>query len=415
MRECSDFIQHEKKLFGFYRGKVLKHLPFGKCKIYIYGVYDPSLLDTPDYIPDAEQAAPLFGGSNNGNGSFSYPNINATVWCFFANGDQNMPVYFASTLAGDNAFGQYEKIMPPRYRYDHLKDSNKEQYEEEKEREESKHSDKHLITSGNTQIQLHESGKLSVIVRNPYQLHAKVDHNDTFQYESQYDHTTDYPVEYKVEMDQISSIHCKVVVDNEVNNGEIFSSTYQYNNKPTIVDKKFVSPEKIKSQVLSTQSNIVQNNIDNITLSTWTDKVRTINGKDQTTLISGETYVKIKSENDVEIIEYINDNVKNCKINNIKNSTKEILDQNINDTTKDSNNFSRIYQDKYGNIYIESAKSIVLKSKTISINAEEQLDINGKSILVKSDVNTTLSSAAVRIDTITGNTAIISRRGTTIL
>jgi len=70
----------------------------------------------------------------------------------------------------------------------------------------------------------------------------------------------------------------------------------------------------------------VQNNIDNITLSTWTDKVRTINGKDQTTLISGETYVKIKSENDVEIIEYINDNVKNCKINDIKNSTKEILD-----------------------------------------------------------------------------------------
>jgi len=70
----------------------------------------------------------------------------------------------------------------------------------------------------------------------------------------------------------------------------------------------------------------VQNNIDNITLSTWTDKVRTINGKDQTTLISGETYVKIKSENNVEIIEYINDNVKNCKINDIKNSTKEILD-----------------------------------------------------------------------------------------
>ena len=34
---------------------------------------------------------------------FSYPNIGATVWCFFANGDQNLPVYFAMTLGGDVA------------------------------------------------------------------------------------------------------------------------------------------------------------------------------------------------------------------------------------------------------------------------------------------------------------------------
>jgi len=36
---------------------------------------------------------------------FSYPNIGATVWCRFENEDQNKPVYFASSLGGENAFG----------------------------------------------------------------------------------------------------------------------------------------------------------------------------------------------------------------------------------------------------------------------------------------------------------------------
>ena len=63
-------------------------------------MYPDSCADNPDTIPDAEQAGPLFGGINSGNGCFSYPNIGAVVWCMFQNGDQNYPVYFASRLGG---------------------------------------------------------------------------------------------------------------------------------------------------------------------------------------------------------------------------------------------------------------------------------------------------------------------------
>jgi len=75
------------KLVGIYRGIVLKHLPHGYCKIMIPGVYPLSLSSYPDELPSAEQATSLFAGANNGNGIFSYPNIGATVWCLFANGD----------------------------------------------------------------------------------------------------------------------------------------------------------------------------------------------------------------------------------------------------------------------------------------------------------------------------------------
>lgn len=68
------------KLFGFYRGKVIRHLPAGKLKVYIPGVY---LTDEPDELPECEQATPLFAGTNKGNGCFSYPNLESIVWCFF--------------------------------------------------------------------------------------------------------------------------------------------------------------------------------------------------------------------------------------------------------------------------------------------------------------------------------------------
>lgn len=99
-----------KKLDGFYRGTVLKHLAGGKCKVFVYGVYNQDYLEDPDKLPDAEQAAPLYGGCNNGNGVFSYPNIGSTVWCFFQNGDQNLPVIFAATLGGNIANENYSII-----------------------------------------------------------------------------------------------------------------------------------------------------------------------------------------------------------------------------------------------------------------------------------------------------------------
>lgn len=75
------------KLVGMFRGKVLKHLPHGYCKIMVHGVYPQDWEAQPDMLPSAEQASILFGGTNQGNGVFSYPNIGSSVWCWFANGD----------------------------------------------------------------------------------------------------------------------------------------------------------------------------------------------------------------------------------------------------------------------------------------------------------------------------------------
>lgn len=97
---------------GFYRGTVIEHLSNGFCKVFIPGIYPDEWKDDPDMLPPAEQAAPLSFGTNTGLGVFSYPNIGSTVWCFFANGDQNYPVYFASTLAGPEATANWDKSRP---------------------------------------------------------------------------------------------------------------------------------------------------------------------------------------------------------------------------------------------------------------------------------------------------------------
>lgn len=98
------------KLTGFYRGIVKKHLSNGFCKIWIPSVYPEQWQNEPDKLPDAEQAAPLSFGTNNGLGIFSYPNIDSIVWCFFANGDQNFPIYFASTLGGEYALKKWNRV-----------------------------------------------------------------------------------------------------------------------------------------------------------------------------------------------------------------------------------------------------------------------------------------------------------------
>ena len=88
------------KLTGFYRGIVKAHSEAGKCKIFWPGV-SPSEYETkPEYLPDAEQAAPLFAASKQNDGLFFYPDIDSIVWGFFANGDVNFPVYFASSIGG---------------------------------------------------------------------------------------------------------------------------------------------------------------------------------------------------------------------------------------------------------------------------------------------------------------------------
>lgn len=93
-----------------YRGTVLKHLSNGFCKVFVPGVMPPewNSYDKADMLPSAEQATPLGFGGARGNGLFSYPNIGATVWVFFANGDQNLPVYWASSLGGPEASGNWD-------------------------------------------------------------------------------------------------------------------------------------------------------------------------------------------------------------------------------------------------------------------------------------------------------------------
>lgn len=101
-------------LFGFYRGIVLKHLSYGNCKIWIPGVYPKEWKspDKADCLPTAEQASSLAFGANNGLGIFSYPNINSIVWCFFENGNRDLPVYFASTLGGQKAMATWNEARP---------------------------------------------------------------------------------------------------------------------------------------------------------------------------------------------------------------------------------------------------------------------------------------------------------------
>ena len=99
---------------GIYRGKVVARSDSksGRLKIYVPGVYPEKYADDPDSLPDAEQAGPLFGGVSKGYGMFSYPHIGAILWVFFQNGDQNLPVYFASCLGGPEAAGQFGVVEP---------------------------------------------------------------------------------------------------------------------------------------------------------------------------------------------------------------------------------------------------------------------------------------------------------------
>ena len=81
-------------LLGFFRGQVMQQLTNGYCKISI-----PGILDFTDVnkLPPAECATSSFGGQNE-NGTFQYPELYSSVWCFFENGNANKPVYFASAV-----------------------------------------------------------------------------------------------------------------------------------------------------------------------------------------------------------------------------------------------------------------------------------------------------------------------------
>lgn len=182
-----------EKLVGLYLGKVIQHCSHGYCKIFIPSVHQADWEQHPELLPVATQATSIFGGDNNGNGLFTYPNIGSIVYVLFLNGDQNIPVYFASALGGQNAFGQYELI--------------KQQNEEI--------SKKHLLTSGKTHIQWNEDGILSVQVEDPDRREAQVDYNNLYHNQISDDHVSCRPVVEKVDSEELSNIHCKLVLNND--------------------------------------------------------------------------------------------------------------------------------------------------------------------------------------------------------
>ena len=101
----------KQNLNGFYRGVVLKHLSNGSCKIWIPSVHPKEWAnyDCADLLPTAEQASSLSFGAAKGLGIYTYPNIGSVVWCFFENGDQHLPVYFASSLGGQEGCANWRK------------------------------------------------------------------------------------------------------------------------------------------------------------------------------------------------------------------------------------------------------------------------------------------------------------------
>ena len=122
--------------------------------------------------------------------------------CLFLNGDVNFPIYFASMLGGENAFGQYEIV-----KWDQ-KDINDDEYDFEEV------SDKHLITSGKTHIKWFEKGKLSAIVEDPIRTHCSVDYDtfekneDNISTDNKYDSTLSNDNLKKIRDNELSNIDC---------------------------------------------------------------------------------------------------------------------------------------------------------------------------------------------------------------
>ena len=127
--------------------------------MFIPGVYPDESEANPDTLPPAEQAAPLFGGANLGNGSFSYPNIGAIVWCMFQNGDQNLPVYFAARLGGEFAVRSPGQNAKSPEGFSAIQERNNPNDDPAKDT--SRNGDdfpNHMVNCGDSRVVLKESG-----------------------------------------------------------------------------------------------------------------------------------------------------------------------------------------------------------------------------------------------------------------
>lgn len=135
------------KFYGNYRAKVLYHGNHGQVKLNVLGITPEEFVSDKSLsaaIPWAEPASPLYAGTHAGNGVFSYPNIGSTVWCFFEDGDQMKPVYFAACLGGQEAATQYSKARPL-------------------PTEEVQDAYIHTINCGNSRVEISETGVITLM------------------------------------------------------------------------------------------------------------------------------------------------------------------------------------------------------------------------------------------------------------
>ena len=259
------------RLEGLYRGIVLKHLPHGKCKIFIPGVYSKDFYEDPDSLPTAQQKACLFAGTNEGNGVFTYPNLSTIVWCQFLNGDVNYPIYDSVTLGGEDAFGQYELIKG----------------------KDEKVSERHMITSGKTHMLWYEKGILSGIVEDPIRTQCSVDYdkyeleNNNISVDDKYSYEISNDIVKKISKNEISNINCQYVFNNDAGtHGELSVSTHWYD-----IISVFLSDEQYTAKgQISTDSYFKMNN-DGLTkfntLSIYS--INEVNGQEGTTSTAEST------------------------------------------------------------------------------------------------------------------------------
>ena len=366
---------------GLYRGKVIQHLPHGRLKVFVYGVYPEELINQPDFLPICEQITPLWGGTYQGNGSFSYPNIGSTVWVQFANEDVNYPVVIGATLGGENAYNQYNNI--------------KAQDEEI--------SKKHMFTTGMAHFQMHESGKISAYVQQPYDNDVTIDFSN-----GDISCQIDADIAQKIEANEISHIVCQNIIDNSLNKGEISVSTHYY-DPYSFTSSYFLSDTqeaKVSSLNIETSALIysIRNNlgdiIDNEICSITTNEQAVnsnIDPKVQTTVLSTCTEKNISENKETTNI----NSQKDISLQNIysKNTVKADIDAlntnlrlNIHDKEIDATNLDENHINDKRNIVIQNNKKD--QDTNIFINSSQK-ELSGLLTTTKNNnnniKNTTLS------------------------
>lgn len=145
---------NSKKLSGLFRGKVLRHLPHGKLKVWIPGVYSQNSVSSPESLPTAEIMTPIFGGNLCSNGVFSYPNVGSIVICTFLNGDQNLPIVLGTTQGSDFS----------KWRYKDCFSLDQTISDDDLDNKTDKTAFIHEINIGKTRVQFNEGGEIDITV-----------------------------------------------------------------------------------------------------------------------------------------------------------------------------------------------------------------------------------------------------------